>query len=35
MATAEQLKALLKSHVDQDDQRFYSVALQVASKEAR
>jgi SpoVK/Ycf46/Vps4 family AAA+-type ATPase len=35
MATAEQLKALLKSHVDRDDQRFYSVALQVAAKEAR
>lgn len=35
MATAEQIKALLKSHVDQDDQRFYSVALQVAAKEAR
>ncbi len=35
MATAEQLKALLKSHADHDDQRFYSIALQVASREAR
>jgi SpoVK/Ycf46/Vps4 family AAA+-type ATPase len=35
MATAEQIKALLRSHVDQDDQRFYSVALQVAAREAR
>ncbi|WP_347329848.1 AAA family ATPase [Marinimicrobium locisalis] len=35
MATAEQIKALLKSHADQDDQRFYSIALQVAAKEAR
>lgn len=35
MATAEQLKALLKSHADRDDQRFYSVALQVAAREAR
>lgn len=35
MATAEQLKALLKSHSDHDDQRFYSIALQVAAREAR
>ena len=35
MATAEQVKALLKSHADRDDQRFYSIALQVAAKEAR
>ena len=35
MATAEQLKALLRSHAEHDDQRFYSVALQVAAKEAR
>lgn len=35
MATAEQLKALLRSHADRDDQRFYSTALNVASKEAR
>lgn len=35
MATAEQIKALLRSHADQDDQRFYSIALQVAASEAR
>ena len=35
MATADQLKALLKSHADRDDQRFYSIALQVAAREAR
>lgn len=35
MATAEQIKALLRSHADRDDQRFYSIALQVAAKEAR
>lgn len=29
MATAEQIKALLRSHVDRDDQRFFSIALQV------
>lgn len=35
MATAEQIKALLKSFAERDEQRFYSVALQVAAKEAR
>jgi SpoVK/Ycf46/Vps4 family AAA+-type ATPase len=35
MATADQILSLLKSHADRDDQRFYSVALQVAAKEAR
>lgn len=35
MATAEQLKALLKSHLDRDDERFFSVALQVAAGAAR
>lgn len=35
MATAEQIKSLLKSHIERDDKRFYSVALQVAAKEAR
>ena len=34
MATADQIKALLSSHADRDDQRFYSIALQVAAKEA-
>lgn len=35
MATAEQIKALLRSHADRDDQRFYAIALQVAAREAR
>ncbi|PTQ86802.1 AAA family ATPase [Agitococcus lubricus] len=35
MATAEQIKTLLRSHVERDDQRFYSTALQVAAQEAR
>jgi len=35
MASAEQLKALLKSHLDGDNQRFYSVAMQVAAYEAK
>ena len=35
MASAEQLKALLKSHIDQDDRQFYSVAMQVAAHEAK
>ncbi len=34
MATAEQLKALLKSYADGDDDRFLSVSLQVASHAA-
>lgn len=35
MAAAEDIKALLKSHANRDDQQFYSIALQVAAKEAR
>lgn len=35
MADAEQLKALIKSHLDGDDSHFYSVAMQVAAREAR
>jgi len=35
MASAEQLKALLRSHLDRDDQRFFSIAMQVAAHEAR
>ncbi|WP_175933035.1 ATP-binding protein [Burkholderia sp. BCC0801] len=35
MATAEQIKALLRSHADRDDRRFYATALQVAAQEAR
>lgn len=35
MATANQLRALLKSYGDRDDEQFYSVALQLAAHEAR
>jgi SpoVK/Ycf46/Vps4 family AAA+-type ATPase len=35
MANAEQLKALVKSHIDRDDRYFYSVAMQVAAREAK
>ena len=35
MASSEQLKALLLSHADGDEERFLSVALQVAAHEAR
>jgi len=35
MASADQLKALLKSHIEGDNQRFFSVAMQVAAQEAK
>jgi SpoVK/Ycf46/Vps4 family AAA+-type ATPase len=35
MASAAQLKALLQSHADGDDSRFYAVGLQLAAAEAR
>ena len=35
MATADQVKALIKSHASGDDERFYAVALQLAATEAR
>lgn len=35
MASAEQLKALVKSFIDRDDRQFYSVAMQVAAHEAK
>ena len=35
MASAEQIKALVKSHAEGDDDRFYSVAMQVAAHEAK
>ncbi|MBA1193395.1 ATP-binding protein [Pseudomonas fulva] len=35
MASAEQLKALVKSHIERDDSQFYSVAMQVAAREAK
>lgn len=35
MASAEQLKALVKSHIIRDDRQFYSVTMQVAAHEAK
>jgi len=35
MATAEQIKALIRSHLTDDPERFYTIALQVAAHEAR
>lgn len=35
MATAEQVKALIRSHADGDDARFYAIAIQVAAQAAR
>jgi len=35
VANAEQLKALVKSHIERDDRHFYSVAMQVAAREAK
>ena len=35
MASAEHLKALLRSHADGDDERFFSIAMQIAAHEAK
>lgn len=35
MATAEQIKSLIRSYLSDDDERFYTVALQVAAHEAQ
>lgn len=35
MASAQQLKALIKSHINGDEKHFYSVAMQMAAHEAR
>jgi len=35
MASAEQIKALLKSHIEGDNSHFFSVAMQVAAHEAK
>lgn len=35
MAKADQLKALLKSHIDGDESHFFAVAMQVAATEAK
>jgi hypothetical protein len=34
MATADQVKALIRSHADGDDTRFYAIAMQVAAPSA-
>lgn len=35
MATAEQVKALIRSHAEGDEERFYAIAMQVAAQAAR
>lgn len=35
MANAQQLKALLRSHIEGDESQFYSVAMQLAAHEAK
>lgn len=35
MATAEQIRALIRSHLSDDSERFYTIALQVAAHEAQ
>src|SRR3954465_4648172 len=35
MATAEQIKSLIRSHLSEDDERFFTLALQVAAHEAQ
>ncbi len=35
MATADQVKALIRTHAERDDERFFIVALQVAAHAAR
>lgn len=35
MANADQLKALLKSHIEGDDSHFFAVAMQMAASEAK
>jgi SpoVK/Ycf46/Vps4 family AAA+-type ATPase len=35
MATAEQIKSLIRSHLSDDSERFFSIALQVAAHEAK
>jgi len=35
MSSADQLKALLRSHIEGDNERFYAVAMQLAAHEAR
>ena len=34
MATADQVKSLIKAHIEQDDERFKTITLQIAANEA-
>ena len=35
MATAEQIKSLIRSYLSDDDERFYTIVLQVAAHESQ
>ena len=35
MATADQIKSLIKAHIDQNDEKFKTVVLQIAASEAK
>lgn len=35
MATAEQMKSLIKAYVDRNDEKFKTVVLQIAAHEAK
>ena len=35
MATADQVNSLIKAHIEQDDERFKTITLQIAANEAR
>jgi len=35
MATKDHVKALVRSHAEGDDERFYAIAMQVAAQAAR
>src|SRR5438309_1641648 len=35
MASADQVKALIRSHAEGDEERFYAIAMQVAAQAAR
>ena len=35
MATAEQIKSLIRSHLSDDNERFHTIALQLVAHEAR
>ncbi len=35
MATADQIKGLIKAHIDQDSDKFKTVVLQIAAYEAK